>query len=157
MKESERIDRDVVLGIIERLDIFSEFTLGERLYIAALHNHFALYQPGEFLIKEGNFDDSFFILLDGSVSITKGNAGVCLATLSPSDFFGETSLLYHTRRTSNVVADERVIVFKLSKQMLKDLKITVREKIKDKVIEKLLERLNQMNNAYVNLTHGANV
>jgi CRP/FNR family transcriptional regulator, cyclic AMP receptor protein len=57
---------------------------------------------GHRLVDQGNFAHEFFVLLDGTVEVTKD--GEHLADLGPGDFFGEIALVGHERRTATVKA-----------------------------------------------------
>ena len=47
------------------------------------------FKPGERIITEGSFGNSFFILIRGSVNATLGPEALRLATLAKGSFFGE--------------------------------------------------------------------
>jgi CRP-like cAMP-binding protein len=58
--------------------------------------------PGVRLCGEGASGYSFFVLLDGTATVTSDGAE--LATLGPGDFFGEVAILGDGRRTATVTA-----------------------------------------------------
>ena len=62
------------------------------------------------LVGEGATGSSFFVLCEGSASVTAG--GEELEALGPGDFFGEIALLGEGRRTATVTttAAARVLV-----------------------------------------------
>jgi len=149
MYEIEKLDQKKILDIINRLDFFNNFSIAERQNIIVFHTHIFVYKKGEYIIKEGGDDSCFFILLSGDISVTKGTNSVNIANLEAGEFFGEISFLTNSFRTSNVVANNEVIVIKVDKDMLTNLNVNIREKIKDKIIEKLILRLNKMNEAFI--------
>jgi CRP-like cAMP-binding protein len=53
-------------------------------------------------VDQGNFAHEFFVLLDGTVEVTKD--GEHVTDLGPGDFFGEIALVGHERRTATVRA-----------------------------------------------------
>jgi CRP/FNR family cyclic AMP-dependent transcriptional regulator len=57
---------------------------------------------GYLLVNQGNFAHEFFVLLEGTVEVSKD--GEHLADLGPGDFFGEIALVGHERRTATVRA-----------------------------------------------------
>ena len=151
MYEIEQLDRKKMLDIINRLDFFNNFSIQERERIIAFHAQFFVYKKDEYLIREGGAEDaSIFILLSGTVNITKGEIQLPLARLDAGEFFGEMSFLTNAPRTTNVVAYEESIVIKIDKGMMDNLNVHIREKIKDKIIEKLVARLDKMNDAFIN-------
>ncbi len=151
MEEVNNVTIEKILGIVERLDFFDDFSLGERRRIVNFNSHFLIYNKGEYVIKEKSNQTSFFILLSGTVSVTKGEESLPITRFDPGEFFGEISFLTHTHRTANVIADDTVIVMRVDKELLDELKAEIREKIKDKIIDKLVTRLDFMNDAYAKL------
>jgi HD-like signal output (HDOD) protein/CRP-like cAMP-binding protein len=134
-----------ILPIINRLGFFDSFTAEEKRQMVSDDAHFRVYHPQEMLIRQGHSDQSLFILLTGTVSITEGAGGIILAVLKAGDIFGEMAFLTDTRRTANVVARESVIALKLDRVVFEQLTPEIREKFKDKIIEKLVARLDAAN------------
>ena len=134
-----------VLSIIRRLDFFATFSEDEKRQMASEDAHFRVYHPDELLIREGSSDQSLFIILTGTVTVSEAAGGMVLAVLRPGDIFGEMAFLTETRRTANVTAREPVIALKLDKVMFEQLGPEIREKFKDKIIEKLVARLDTAN------------
>lgn len=148
MNEVGNMDRDTIIEIVKRLDFFKAFSLQEQKRVVDFRTRVWVFDKGEALIKDGGDETSFFLLLKGSVAVSKGSEIDPFAHLSAGDCFGEMAFLTGIRRTANVVAEEKVIVLKLDRQLLDRFDINIREKLKDKFIEKLVDRLDQMNSAY---------
>jgi cAMP-dependent protein kinase regulator len=77
--------------------------------------------PEEAIIREGEVDDSMFIISSGRVKITKtSEAGteIVLARLSDGAFFGEIALLSESPRTASVIAEEETLLFQVSRDIL---------------------------------------
>lgn len=147
MQEKEIIDQGMALNIIHKLQVFKHFTLEEKQALAKQQNYFAVYNRDEELIREDDTDDSFFVLVSGTVRVMKKNCSLQIAELEPGEIFGEISFLTSRPRTASVMAKEDdVIALKMNKQIIDDLDSTIREKLKDLIIEKLIERLDRMNN-----------
>lgn len=77
--------------------------------------YIAQFDVGEFLIKEGEIGDKFFIIRSGSVEVFTESAGhkISLSILSNGACIGEGSLITKCRRTANVqcVTDVTALVF----------------------------------------------
>lgn len=77
--------------------------------------------PDEAIIREGEVDDSMFIVSSGRVKVTKNSeAGteIVLAHLSDGAFFGEIALLSESPRTASVIAEEETLLFQVSRDTL---------------------------------------
>ena len=57
------------------------------------------FEPGEYIIKEGEKGNSFYILEDGEVDVSTRKGGF-IRTLKPGSFFGEVALQKKIRRSS---------------------------------------------------------
>ncbi len=151
MKQFSIADSSKVLDILNRVKFFNSFTFQEKKTLAQFHQQFASYGKGDFIINEGDYDEVFYILLLGEVSVTLGTPLRQIATLETGDFFGEISFLTGSPRTANVTANTKTTVLGINKEMLNDLDINIREKFKDKFIQRLAERLAQMNSFAVDI------
>ena len=69
---------------------------------------------GTALCREGQAGAEFFVLLDGSVTVTAG--GTELAVLQAPDFFGELALLDGKARNATVTASTDVRLLVLTRQ-----------------------------------------
>lgn len=71
---------------------------------------YCLFTAGEFIIRYGDQGDTAYVIVDGRVAVTLGNASdadledTVEAVLRPGELFGETALLTAHPRTANVVA-----------------------------------------------------
>jgi CRP-like cAMP-binding protein len=57
---------------------------------------------GRVLVKEGEPGREFFVIVDGSATVSRNGKAVC--TLGPGDYFGELALLVDTPRNATVTA-----------------------------------------------------
>ncbi|KAM6228948.1 potassium/sodium hyperpolarization-activated cyclic nucleotide-gated channel 3 isoform 2-T2 [Spheniscus humboldti] len=74
--------------------------------------HFEVFQPGDFIIREGTVGKKMYFIQHGVVSIlTKGNKET---KLSDGSYFGEICLLTRGRRTASVRADTYCRLYSLS-------------------------------------------
>ncbi len=150
MKVVANVDWEKIIDIVKRLEFFKGFSLQEQKKVVDFRTHLYVYEKGEFLIKDGSEDTSFFILLKGSVDVYKKTKEHPLSNLTAGNSFGEIAFLTGSKRTANVVAKETVIVLKVDKSMFDRLDNIIKDKFKDNFIAKLIERLDHMNNAFAN-------
>ena len=69
-------------------------------------------KAGTVLCKEGGLAREFFVLVEGSVEVTKD--GEHVATLGGGDFVGEIALIKHSPRTATVTATSQLHCFVLT-------------------------------------------
>lgn len=64
------------------------------------------FEPGEFLVRQGELGDTMYVVIDGEVEVRRGQdpQKTLIATLSAGDLFGEIALVSRSRRTADVVA-----------------------------------------------------
>lgn len=59
--------------------------------------------PGTVVVREGDKDDRFFVLLSGMAAVTQATRGP-RRIMRPGDTFGEVAALMHVPRTATVTA-----------------------------------------------------
>ncbi|WP_123043017.1 peptidase domain-containing ABC transporter [Cohnella candidum] len=81
-----------------------------------------VYEPGGYLVREGEDGDAFYILKEGTALVEKGEEGNVVNRLYPGDFFGELALLTGEPRQASVRASgARVEAFRLAKSDFDEL------------------------------------
>ncbi|MBF0369641.1 MAG: cyclic nucleotide-binding domain-containing protein [Magnetococcales bacterium] len=139
-----------VFRLLGTLPLFNTFNEREKRRIASLDHIFMRFSSNEIIFKEGATDQSFHILISGSVRITRNDLpNKALAHLSPGAIFGEIAFLTGRRRGTNVIANDSVITMKLDHQTLHRMNPTLREGIKNQLIELLANRVNQLNDSLI--------
>jgi CRP-like cAMP-binding protein len=95
--------------------------------------------PGDCVIREGEVGNSFFVLAQGKVRVsrrTDDGSDTILAYLTDGAFFGEMALLQDGARTASVIVEEDSQIFELSKPLL------------DKVVEQFPSVAKVLRNFY---------
>jgi CRP/FNR family cyclic AMP-dependent transcriptional regulator len=103
------LGRNSKIDLLKRVPLFAGCSKAELRELAAVADELDL-REGRTLVREGQRGREFFVLVDGSVRVSR--KGRKLAELGPGDFFGEIALLTDTPRTATVTAtsDLRVLV-----------------------------------------------
>ncbi len=111
---SERDTRSIeeIASILRSVFLFRDLTEQDRLVIAPYLEERVL-KRGEVLAREGDQGDEFFVLVDGTVRITRGRAH--LVDIGPGGHLGELSLTRPTPRSATATALSRVRLFALSR------------------------------------------
>jgi CRP-like cAMP-binding protein len=128
-------DKATALG---RAPLFGNLTRAELVELAKLTEDLEV-EAGKVLAREGDIGREFFVIVDGDVVVTKGDAEV--RRLAAGDFFGEIALVWESpRRTATVTAETPVRFFVLTRQSFRSL-IDHHPDIEGKVLETLEERV----------------
>ncbi|MBF0434823.1 MAG: cyclic nucleotide-binding domain-containing protein [Magnetococcales bacterium] len=135
-----------LMGFMEQIAFFEGFTNDEKAIFVQNEDFFVTVSPAELLIKEGpDADDSFFIILDGQVAITKNDLpGRVLSTLGAGAILGEMTFLTGHARSTNVVAEEGVTAFKINQKTMNRLDAPMQVKILRQLTGVLVERLDKL-------------
>lgn len=140
------MEQDQTFELIDKLSFFDEFTQEEKQFLSTMESQIYKYLPSDVIIKEGEKDYSFFILLKGVVAVVKSNPNeVVLAKLKAGAVFGEIAYIAKRIRTTSVIADGNAIALKVDTQNIDTLRPAIPTKLKDKLIEILVRRLEAMN------------
>jgi len=92
------------LGSVPILQSMDEY---ERSKIAEVIKE-KTFQNGDFVIKEGEDGDVFYLIIEGQAAATKNNEQV--KSYKEGDYFGERALLKNEPRAANVVAQSKLKV-----------------------------------------------
>jgi len=79
---------------------------------------------GQVLVREGEAGEEMFVVLRGSMVISKavtGRVEQVLARIGPGDFFGEMSLFDRSPRSATVQADSEASVLALDREAMRRL------------------------------------
>jgi CRP-like cAMP-binding protein len=95
-------------------------------------------EPGKVLCKEGEVGHEFFVLVDGTVQVTR--KGRRIATLRGGDFVGEIALVTELPRTATVAAETPVRLFVLTRREFHAV-LDQNPKVERKVLRALARRL----------------
>ncbi|MBF0558129.1 MAG: cyclic nucleotide-binding domain-containing protein [Nitrospirae bacterium] len=109
------------IAIMRSVSFFS--TLSDEELIVILDNSKWLKcSPGDIVVREGDTEHSFFIILKGSVSIQKRMGGASMkkpiSKLKIGQCFGEMSVITGQPRTADAVAAEETFVLKVDADTL---------------------------------------
>jgi CRP-like cAMP-binding protein len=107
----DRIERvlakNTKIDLLKRVPLFSGCSKSELGALAKTADELDL-RDGTALTREGRPAREFFVLVDGTVTVTR--KGKKIGDLGPGDWFGEIALLTDTPRTATVTATSPVLV-----------------------------------------------
>jgi eukaryotic-like serine/threonine-protein kinase len=124
--------------LLKAIDFFRPFSRVE-IEEVTQYGTFIRYEPGHVIVREGDVDTTFFILLSGTVRVIKNKRKI--ADLPKGSCFGEMGAFTKTPRTAHVVAREPCIVLKLDLKVLERESPDLKLKFYQVFIETLISRL----------------
>lgn len=144
------MDKKIVLDFINSIPFFQDFTPEEKAGIATIQGVFLKFQPREYIIREGEVDAAVFLILKGSVHISKQDLpDITISRLRAGSLFGEISLISDRPRSTNVSSETEVIAMKITREMIDGLTPPLQKKFQDRMIRILAQRLDEMNEKYI--------
>ncbi|MCA9562233.1 MAG: cyclic nucleotide-binding domain-containing protein, partial [Myxococcales bacterium] len=90
---------------LKEVFLFKSLSFPEMVRVLRAVREFTM-NAGEVVIREGEYGDELYILVDGQVDVTQ--AGVYLTTIKPGNHFGELGLVGEGVRTATVTARTNV-------------------------------------------------
>ena len=140
----EKIDTEDMLrerfDSLKELGFFKGFTDGDIWELVRASN-WQSYTPDTTIIKEGDVDDSVYIILSGVVEIQK--QGQHLDTLQEGDCFGEMGFLSKTERTATVFAKTDVSLIRVNSVTLDRAEEGTQLRFLKVFVRTVIERLRQ--------------
>ena len=104
--------------LLKTVDLFQDIP-GELLSQVSQISKAKNYDNGETIFRDGDVGDSMFIVLEGKISITKGDKEIALLDKGAS--LGEMALLDNENRSANAIAKEDSILLKINQDVFYEL------------------------------------
>jgi CRP-like cAMP-binding protein len=132
-----RLTQDVKVEALRQVPLFEGLSKKHLRALARVTEDVAV-EAGTVLCREGRLGREFFVIVDGTVEVTRG--GKRLATRGAGEFFGEIALITTTTRTATVTAKTPLRCFILTRG---DFRIVLDDNpgVERKVMQALGERL----------------
>jgi serine/threonine protein kinase len=124
---------------VKQLDFFQGFPDVEIWEIVRAGN-WQDYADGEEIIVEGDLDDSFYIIVNGEVSVQK--IGKELRVLFAGDCFGEMGYLAKTKRTATIVARGATSLLKVNSTVISQVSLNCQVRFLKVFLRTLIHRLS---------------
>ncbi len=131
------LGRDAKVELLKSVPLFAGCSKTELRRLAATADEIDV-RDGYVLMREGRPGREFFVLIEGSVQVTRGEKK--LSELGAGDWFGEIALLTKIPRTASVVATSAVRALVVTDRAFRQLVETM-PSIAIKVLASLGDRL----------------
>ena len=112
---AEEISEQERYNQLSKLSFFSEFSQPE-IWEIMRAGSWKTYKPGDVVVKEGELDDSFFVIVSGELTVHKGKT--LLGNLGGGDCFGEMGYLKKTKRSASVRAKTDVGLLRVNATLM---------------------------------------
>ncbi|HKP18462.1 MAG TPA: cyclic nucleotide-binding domain-containing protein [Gaiellaceae bacterium] len=132
-----RFRKDEKVELISKVPLLARCSKKELGLVATLAD-LVQFHEGDTLMQEGQVGREFFIIVAGSVRVTR--RGRKLADMGPGDWVGEIALISNVPRTATVVATSPLHALVLTRPALSGLMYEV-PSIAENVMASLGERL----------------
>jgi len=137
-EENSRLDQQEQFGVLRRLKFFHEFSHAEIREVLRASN-WQDYGAGGEIVKEGEMDDRFYIIVSGHCSVER--CGRAVGTLDTGDCFGEASYVEGAKRTATIRAADAVTVLKVSSTLLEQVSASCQLRFNRVFLRNLISRL----------------
>jgi flavin reductase (DIM6/NTAB) family NADH-FMN oxidoreductase RutF len=102
--------------LLERAPVFSSLP-PEILEVITAEGDERTFEPGEFVVREGDPGDELFVIVDGEARVER--KGSPLATFRPGEFFGEVAVIDGRPRSADVVAVSPLRALAISRELVR--------------------------------------
>ena len=147
-----QIDQQEQFAVLRRLKFFHEFSHAE-IWEVMRASAWADYSSGEEIVKEGEIDDRFYILVAGECGVERN--GVSVGRIETGDCFGETGYVLGARRTATIRANGPVTALKVSATLLEQVSSSCQLRFNKSFLKTLIARLQSADAAALRNTDGA--
>jgi len=137
-KQYSEIDKQQQFDLLRRLSFFHDFSHAE-IWEVLRASDWSDYKPDEEIIREGELDDRFYIIVNGDVSVKSGRRQI--GVLGEGDCFGETSYVDGARRMATISAIGPVQLIRVSSTLLEQASSDCQLRFNKVFLRSLIERL----------------
>jgi CRP-like cAMP-binding protein len=131
-------DDEERFAVLRKLRFFHDFSHAE-IWEVLRASSWQDYSQGEEIVKEGEMDDRFYILVSGSCAVERH--GRRIGTLDTGDCFGEASYVPGAKRTATIRAGSAVTVLKVSSTLLEQVSASCQLRFNRVFLRTLIGRL----------------
>src|SRR3954447_19791547 len=139
---SSKIDKQEQFSILRTLKFFHDFSQAEILEVLRAST-WQDYEEGGEIVKEGEMDDRFYVIVSGSAAVMRN--GNVVGEIEPGDCFGETSYVRGAKRLATIKALTNVTLMKVSSTLLEQSSAACQLRFNKVFLRSLISRLQSPN------------
>jgi serine/threonine protein kinase len=134
----DSLDNQEHFDLLRTLTFFHEFSHAE-IWEVLRASDWHEYRDGEDIVREGEVDDRFYIIVAGSVEVlANGNS---IGKLTNGDCFGETSYVRGAKRQASIHADGQVTILRVSSTLMEQVSSACQLRFNKVFLRSLITRL----------------
>ncbi|MEJ2129464.1 MAG: serine/threonine-protein kinase [Woeseiaceae bacterium] len=134
----DKLDNQEHFDVLRTLAFFHEFSHAE-IWEVLRASDWHEYKDGDDIVKEGEIDDRFYIIVTGKVSVEANGRNV--GTLSNGECFGETSYVRGAKRQASIKADGAVTILRVSSTLMEQVSSACQLRFNKVFLRSLIQRL----------------
>lgn len=134
----DKLDNQEHFDVLRTLAFFHEFSHAE-IWEVLRASDWHEYKDGDDIVKEGEIDDRFYIIVTGKVSVEANGKNV--GTLSNGECFGETSYVRGAKRQASIRADGAVTILRVSSTLMEQVSSACQLRFNKVFLRSLIQRL----------------
>jgi len=134
----DSLDNQEHFDLLRTLTFFHEFSHAE-IWEVLRASDWHEYRDGEDIVKEGEIDDRFYIIVSGNVSVASN--GKTVGALASGQCFGETSYVRGAKRQASITADGAVTILRVSSTLMEQVSSSCQLRFNKVFLRSLITRL----------------
>jgi len=136
--KNEKIDKQERFDTLRTLRFFHDFSHAE-IWEILRASEWREYAAGDEIIREGEMDDRFYVIIDGVVGVRSGRRE--MGAIGAGQGFGETSYVRGARRTATISAQTPVSLLRVSSTLMEQASSSCQLRFNKVFLRSLIERL----------------
>jgi serine/threonine protein kinase len=137
-----KIDNKEHFDLLRRLRFFHDFS-HEEIWELLRASEWREYSAGDEIVREGEFDDRFYVIVAGQVAVAAG--GKVVGALADGECFGESSYIAGVKRNSTIRAETAVTLLSVSATLLEQVSTDCQLRFNKVFLRALIQRLQGAN------------
>jgi serine/threonine protein kinase len=134
----DQLDNQEHFDVLRTLTFFHEFSHAE-IWEVLRASDWHEYKDGDDIVREGEIDDRFYIIVSGKVAVeANGNK---VGTLGNGECFGETSYVRGAKRQASIKADGAVTILRVSSTLMEQVSSACQLRFNKVFLRSLIQRL----------------
>ncbi|MEO0997607.1 MAG: serine/threonine-protein kinase [Pseudomonadota bacterium] len=136
----DQLDNQEHFDRLRQLRFFHEFSQSE-IWEVLRAGDWSDYRGGDDIVKEGEIEDRFFIIVSGEVDVVVD--GNTVGSLRSGDCFGETSYVSGAKSTASIHATSDVTVLKVGATLMEQMSSSCQLRFNKEFLRSLIKRLQR--------------